>query len=178
MSDGNAVLLLLRMVVSLAAVLGLLVLAVRLLQRRQGGGFVRRRRAAAPMVEVLARQSLSRNASLQVVRIGDDVLALGVSDSGVRVLSQVDPQHADDLRSSPLGQAAESGEADRPVLADHGLDEAQPVLTRRARRAAQKPFGAMGAGGTGGLESALSRQSGATGQIVRALLSNAGIRRG
>jgi flagellar biosynthetic protein FliO len=90
MSDGSAVLTLLRMVVSLAAVLGLLYVLVRYAQRRQGGGALLRKRPAAH-IQVLGRTSLSRAASVHVVQVAARVLVLGVSDGGVRVLTELDP---------------------------------------------------------------------------------------
>ena len=89
MSDGSAVLLLLRMAVSLAVVLALIVWAARVLNRRQGG-FLGRTRLDVP-VQVLARQSLSRHANLCVVQVGEEVLVLGVTDAEVSLLGDLDP---------------------------------------------------------------------------------------
>lgn len=41
-------------------------------------------------VEVIERKALSRTSSIAVVRVGEQVLALGVSDTSVTVLGEVD----------------------------------------------------------------------------------------
>lgn len=85
MSPGEFAALALRMVISLALVLGLLVWLARHAARRGLGGAA----TTGYDIEVLARRQLSRSASVQVVRVGDRTLVLGVGDSGVRVLTQV-----------------------------------------------------------------------------------------
>lgn len=75
----------LRMVISLTLVLGLLVLLARYAARRGVGRSV----GLGYDIEVLARRQLARNASLQVVRVGDQTLLLGVGESGVRVLRRL-----------------------------------------------------------------------------------------
>ena len=90
MSDGSAVATLVRLAFSLALVLGLMVLAARLLRSRQlglGGG---RPRQQVPL-QVLARHGLSRTASLSVVQVGEHVLVLGVTEGRVEVLRELDP---------------------------------------------------------------------------------------
>jgi flagellar protein FliO/FliZ len=81
--------LLLRLVVSMAVVLLLLRLAGSLLQRSNGGGKVRRRGRAE--VEVLVRQPLGRRSSIGVVRAGDRALVLGITDQGITLLAEGDP---------------------------------------------------------------------------------------
>lgn len=105
----------LRMVVSLAIVLALMYIAARLLNRTRGGGTVRApRRLVAkrpslasalpklrpsagrrvprrrPRLEVIARQQLGKTASVAVVRVADRTLLLGVTDSAVQLLSEMD----------------------------------------------------------------------------------------
>jgi len=81
-----------RLVVSLATVLLLMFALARYLNHRQGG--VRmpsgRRRPKAPVLEVVTRQGLSRTASIAVVRVSGQLLLLGVTDSAVSVLREVD----------------------------------------------------------------------------------------
>lgn len=84
--SGANFLLLVRLGFSLSLVFGLMWLAGRVLKGR------------APMtarrnqdhVEVIERKALSRTSSIAVVRVGEQVLALGVSDANVTVLSEVD----------------------------------------------------------------------------------------
>ncbi len=87
MTPGEVVLLALRMVVSLALVLGLLLLLARYAARRGVG----RTGEGRWHIEVLSRRQLSRSASVQVVRIADQTYVLGVGDSGVRVLRRLPP---------------------------------------------------------------------------------------
>jgi flagellar protein FliO/FliZ len=76
--------LILRVVVSLALVLGLFWLAARAGSRRFSTG-------PRSLMRVRGRQSLSRTASLAVVEVGTRVLVVGVSDGGVRLLTELDP---------------------------------------------------------------------------------------
>jgi flagellar protein FliO/FliZ len=76
--------LVIRVVVSLAVVLGLLWLVARTSARRFGG-------PARSTVRVVARQPLARSASLAVVEVGERVLVVGVSENGVSLLTEMDP---------------------------------------------------------------------------------------
>ena len=76
--------LVIRVVVSLGVVLGLFWAVTRLGSRKLGG----RDRA---LVRVRSRQALSRGSSLAVVEVGSRVLVVGVSDAGVRLLTELDP---------------------------------------------------------------------------------------
>ena len=76
--------LVLRVVLSLAVILGLLWFIARTSSKRFGG-------AARSMVRVVARQPLARTASLAVVEVGDRVLVVGVSENGVNLLTELDP---------------------------------------------------------------------------------------
>ncbi len=69
---------------SLAAVLALMFLAARVARRgvrRSGGG----------ALEVVARQQLGRTSSIAVVTVGGRPLLLGVTESGVSLLTELDP---------------------------------------------------------------------------------------
>ncbi|RYB94246.1 hypothetical protein EUA93_07755 [Nocardioides oleivorans] len=73
-----------RLVVSLAIVVGLMLLLARLVGKRYGA------RDGAP-VQVLHRQPLSRSASVAVVTVGGRVLVLGTTDHQVSLLTELDP---------------------------------------------------------------------------------------
>ncbi|MBK7722285.1 MAG: flagellar biosynthetic protein FliO [Austwickia sp.] len=88
MTDGSSVVLMLRMALSLVIVLAAIFALARFVQRRQLGGG-RLRQNGAVQVRVVARTTLSRNASVQVVEIGSHTLVLGVTDSTVNVLGDV-----------------------------------------------------------------------------------------
>src|SRR5690606_39182052 len=74
----------LRLVVSLAAVVGLLLLIARFSQRKFGGG-------DDALVRVVHRRPLSRTASVAVVTVGERVLVLGTTDQQVSVLAELEP---------------------------------------------------------------------------------------
>jgi flagellar biogenesis protein FliO len=76
--------LLLRVALSLAVVLGILWFITNKAGRRAGG--------RTRLVRVAGRQALSRTASVAVVEVADRVLVLGVSDAGVRLLTELDPE--------------------------------------------------------------------------------------
>jgi flagellar protein FliO/FliZ len=96
MVDGSIVGTLVRLVVSLAVVLLLLVFLARYLNNRQLGsgravGLPGRRKPLAD-VEVLSRHGLSRGSSLAVVRAGGRLLLVGVTETSVTVLRELDEQ--------------------------------------------------------------------------------------
>lgn len=76
-----------RIIFSLLVVLGLMWALARVARRPLAG------RAMGP-ISVLARQSLTRNASLALVRVGDQALVLGVTDQAVTLLAEADPSLA------------------------------------------------------------------------------------
>ncbi len=73
-----------RVVLSLGVVLGLFWMVARTGSRKLGG-------SDRGLVRVRSRQSLSRGSSLAVVEVGSRVLVVGVSDGGVRLLTELDP---------------------------------------------------------------------------------------
>lgn len=76
--------LLIRLVCSLAVVVGLLMLLARLAGRRFQG------RAGAP-IQVIHKQPLSRGSSVAVVSVGTRVLVLGTTEHQVSLLTEVEP---------------------------------------------------------------------------------------
>jgi flagellar protein FliO/FliZ len=79
--------MMLRLVLALVVVLGLLGGFAWLARKRPGalGGL----RKAGP-IDVVARQQLSRTSSVQIVRLGDRAVVLGVTDSQVTYLTEGD----------------------------------------------------------------------------------------
>jgi flagellar protein FliO/FliZ len=69
----------LRVTFALGLVLGLMWLSARVLRGRTGG-------RGGHALEVLARAPLGRNASVAVLRVGDQALVLGVTDQGIAQL--------------------------------------------------------------------------------------------
>jgi flagellar biosynthetic protein FliO len=72
-----------RLLVSLAAVLGVMWLIARRMRRGVSGKDSR-------LIDVLERQQLSRTASVSVIRVMDQALVIGVTDSQVRLLAEID----------------------------------------------------------------------------------------
>lgn len=113
MTDGGTLVLALRMIVSLAIVLGLVVLFARWLERRGAGGRSATRRAGRgvgrhrPQVsmDVLARTHLSRGVTVQVVRVGGQLLTLGVTESSVVVLTDLGPADLEPEESQEAARA-------------------------------------------------------------------------
>jgi flagellar protein FliO/FliZ len=81
-----------QLAVSLAVVLGLMALCARLLRRTSLGqsGVAKGRGARRGHIQLLARQNLSKTTSVAVLRVGDAHLLVGVSDSSVQVLRELD----------------------------------------------------------------------------------------
>lgn len=94
-----------RMVVSLAAVLGLMLLIARMGQKRFKG------RTGSPL-QVVHRQSLSRGSGVALVSVGGRMLLLGTTDQQVQMLTEVDPA---DLAGEVPAPAAAPVAAPEPV---------------------------------------------------------------
>jgi flagellar protein FliO/FliZ len=77
--------LVLRIGFSLLVVLGLMWMLAKLARRRPLGG-----RGGATLT-VLARQQLSRSASVTIVQVADRALVLGVTDGQISLLAEADP---------------------------------------------------------------------------------------
>lgn len=75
----------LRLVVSLAIVVGLLLLLARFGARRFHG-------QAGALVRVVHRQPLSRTSAVAVVTVGSRVLVLGTTEQQVSILTELEPE--------------------------------------------------------------------------------------
>lgn len=75
----------LRLIFSLAVVVGLLLLLARFGAKRFTGG-------AGSLVQVVHRQALSRTSAVTVVTVGSRVLVLGSTEQHVTVLTELDPE--------------------------------------------------------------------------------------
>jgi flagellar protein FliO/FliZ len=105
MIEGSVAGTLVRLALSLATVLTLMVLLARYLSHRQigtgfGSGATPRRRKALPL-EVVTRQGLSRGSSLAVVRVSGQLLLLGVTETTVSVLRELEEVEVDELELVP-----------------------------------------------------------------------------
>jgi len=99
-----------RLIASLAVVVGLLLLLAKVSGRRMRG-------RAGSLVQVVHRQPLSRSSAVSVVTVGSRVLVLGTTEHQVTVLTELDHDElASDLVLVP-GEADEDGEPTTvPVL--------------------------------------------------------------
>ncbi|WP_239111591.1 flagellar biosynthetic protein FliO [Phycicoccus sonneratiae] len=125
--DGSTVLAVLRLLVSLGVVLTLLVMLARWARKRGVGGTVGGRTGVE--VELLSRRALSRGSALHVVRVGEQVLVLGVTDQQVSVLRELDPVPA------PAAAPATADDDDHPAAPER--DFAAVLAARTA--AAESP---------------------------------------
>lgn len=108
---GDTVGLLLRLVLSLAAVIGLMWLAARMLRgqlRGSNGG----------VLEVVARQQLGRGSSVAVIRVADQAMLVGVTESKITLLAETDlaaveaAQAAAETERTPVHSAVGGSAAD------------------------------------------------------------------
>lgn len=120
----------LRLVFSLAVVIGLLLVVVRLGSRRFRG-----RNGA--MVQVVHRQSLSRSSAVTVVTVGTRVLVLGTTEHQVTVLAELEPDEielTDDLGADLDGETGDEGTVAElhPARALRVAPQPRPVGTLRS----------------------------------------------
>lgn len=106
-----------RLIASLAVVVGLMLLLARLVGKRYGA------RAGAP-VQVLHRQQLSRSASVAVITVGSRVLVVGSTDHQVSLLTELDPEE--------LVDAELDGAVDLDLTQAVGLEPATPDVDTTA----------------------------------------------
>lgn len=90
MEDVSVLSLLGRLVVSLAIVLGLMALLARVVRHRALPG-LKRATVAPGTLQVVAQQPLSRAASIVLVRAANRAFVVGVTDAGVNLLAELDP---------------------------------------------------------------------------------------
>jgi flagellar protein FliO/FliZ len=129
-----------RLVASLAVVVGLLLVLARVTSRRLSG-----RQGA--LVQVLHRQPLSRSASVSVLSVGSRVLVVGTTDQQVQVLTELDPEELDAFALPALSEVPDAPVADGADDPDHPghpagittpLAPVVPALPLRARSAARR----------------------------------------
>ena len=109
MADQSLAVVLVRLVVAVAVVIGLLLLTARLTRRVGAKGTTK----GADAVRLVSRQPLTRNASIAVVQSGGKTLVLGVTDNMVTLLSErpIDgPDRFDGTELSPSSAHVRSGD--------------------------------------------------------------------
>ena len=95
--------LVIRLVFSLAIVVGLLLLLARVAGRRFQG-------KAGAAIQVVHRQALSRGSGVAVVTVGERVLVLGTTDQQVTLLTELEPDEID-LPDAAFDAASSTGYA-------------------------------------------------------------------
>jgi len=125
--------LVVRLVFSLAVVLGMLILLARFSQKRFRG-------SREALIHVRHRQPLSRGASIAVVTVGSRVLVLGTTEQQVQLLTELDPEELDldadllteaDPSAETVVPLATSGPLAGSVLSAHTWKQALAAATRR-----------------------------------------------
>jgi flagellar protein FliO/FliZ len=113
-----------RLIASLAVVVGLMLLLARVVGKRFAA------RPGAP-VQVLHRQPLSRSASVTVLTVGQRVLVVGTTEHQVSLLAELDPEEVAldiDLGADAAGEEL----VVPPVLLPAPAPTAAPAPVRRA----------------------------------------------
>lgn len=131
----NAFEVIVRLAASLAMVVAIILVAAKVLRRR--GGLRLGRSHDGPRLDVLDRTSLTRNASVAVVRVGGRGLVVGITDQSVSLLSEApelidryESQHElSRSSSSPLEQLSQHEEAERTAPPAEHLNQRWPEVT-------------------------------------------------
>ena len=111
--------LVVRLVFSLAVVIGLLLLLAKLGSRRFRG-------RDGALVQIVHRQALSRSSSVTVVTVGGRVLVLGTTEQQITVLTELEPDEV-------------GGAADSDAAGSDDTDEPDPAAPRTGVVAAFRP---------------------------------------
>lgn len=140
MSEGSVAGTLVRLVLSLATVLTLMVFLARYLRHRQNGGGLTKgtdsqRRRKAPPLQVLTRQGLSRGSSVAVVRVSGQLLLLGVTESRVSLLRELeDPEDLDEPEPVPEASGTSAFGPGRSSSRDLVVSLVETLRQRTVRR--------------------------------------------
>ena len=114
--------LVVRLVFSLAVVLGMLMLLTRFSAKRFRGG-------SDALVRVVHRQPLSRTSAVAVVTVGSRVLVIGTTEHQVQLLTELDPEEIE-VPAPASAPASVPALVPAPALAP--VPAAAPVATKPA----------------------------------------------
>lgn len=154
-----------RLVASLAVVVGLMLLLARLVGKRYGA------RAGAP-VQVLHRQPLSRSSAVAVVTVGSRVLVIGTTDHQVSLLAELDPDELDVDAGLEMGAGLDHlADAVTPTADD--VRTPTPLRPAPAARATMQPQRRPAPGGShrASHRATAPRRAGETGGLAGSVLS-------
>lgn len=123
-----------RLIVSLAIVIGLLLLLARFGARKFKGN-------TGALVNVVHRQPLSRTSAVAVVTVGTRILVLGTTEQQVSVLAELDPDELDPsaFDSEPLALETAPEFADVLHAAQAQVELPAPVAPRTPARPQARP---------------------------------------
>jgi flagellar protein FliO/FliZ len=107
--SGEVLGMFMRLVFSLGTVIGLMWMAAHFLKKR-GLGPSAKRAGAGVQVELLARRTMARNASIAVVRVGDRSMVVGITDHFITKLDDADVDEVD-LNDAGANWTAPAGES-------------------------------------------------------------------
>jgi len=124
--------LVIRLVFSLAVVVGLLILLSRLVGRRFAG-------TSRSVVKVLHRQPLSRSTAVAVVSVGARVLVLGTTEHQVSLLAELSPEEG--AAAQELTRAAGSHRAPGRSVKGPAPDHAPDALATTDPHRSDPDFG-------------------------------------
>ncbi len=107
--------LVIRLVVSLAIVVGLLLLLSRVVSGRFKG-----RSGAA--IQILHRQPITRTSTIAVISVAGRVLLVGATEHEITLLSELDPDQLDVVMrdAEPRGSGPDSSGTDAPIGLGNG----------------------------------------------------------
>ena len=126
--DVSMVELTLRLAVSLALVVAVIVVAAKVMRRRGGLGFGRS--GSAPRLDVLDRTQVARNASVAVVRVGGRGFVVGITEQSVTLLAEA-PELIDRYEQEEAERTAPPAERHAPDTARMNFFEALRESTVR-----------------------------------------------
>ena len=95
MGATNTLMLFVRLIFSLAIVMGLMWAAASMLRRRGMAGLSKSRTPRGADIELLSRRHMGRNASIAVVRVGEKAMVVGVTDQRITKLDDADVDEID-----------------------------------------------------------------------------------
>ena len=108
MSTAGTLALFARLILSLGIVVGLMWFAARVVRKRGFGiGGVSRRPGV--QIDVIARRTLGKNASIAIVRAGDQAMIVGVTDNQITKLADADLEQIDLANAESQWTAAPQG---------------------------------------------------------------------
>lgn len=122
-------LLLLRLGFSLALVFGLMWVAAKVVRGRAGGLGTK-----VDHLEVLERKPLAKGSSIAIVRIGNETVAVGITDSRVSLLGTAEVGTASTAEVVNTSVDSASAPANEPSPVSVDLDPTATVVTTGGRR--------------------------------------------